>query len=221
MLLSCGSAPQPVRSPFILTGRIAMHMGLIMVLLAMLGACTSARPSPTPAADPPSAPTAAARRELVVSLYPYVPNATALYWQLEVGFEHEHREIDLHIHVNPHYYEHDPHHAGIVSESADVYELDSVFLADVLARHKIQPLPADVLPAAHTLVAPAQQAAFIQGVWWGWPHWVCANFLFYKRHDPQLAAIHTLQELEQVIGSSPRPHEALLIDLTGPSTLGE
>lgn len=161
------------------------------------------------------------RRVIRASLYPYLPNSAALYWDLEVSFEKENPSIDLQINLNPNYYDHRQEKGGILFESADVYELDSIFLEDFINSNKIQPLPVSMNPDQSVLLNPAKEAAFRKNVWWGWPHWVCGNFLFYKKNDVQMSEVKTLADLERIIGLNPEPKDALLIDLKGTSTLGE
>ncbi len=162
----------------------------------------------------------AGRRVLVVSVYPYVPDAAKLYWSLETAFETANPGLDLRLSMNPDYYADDPS-GGILHEQADVYELDSVFLEDFLEKGKLQPLPEGIVEKAGPFVPLAARAAFQGGVWYGAPHWVCGNFLFYRKQDAEMASVASQADLARVIGSAPAPGAGLLIDMKGASTLGE
>jgi thiamine pyridinylase len=165
-------------------------------------------------------------RVLRVSLYPYIPDAASLYWQLEADFEATNPDIELVISLNADYYNDKPAGKGILYEDADVYELDSVFLEDFIRLGKIKEIAAD-FAKCQKLVKLAETAAQRDSKWYGVPHWVCGNFLLFKKGDHELAAVRTLGDLERVIrkGLKPEdnllPEQALLIDLCGKSTLGE
>ncbi|GAA4850719.1 hypothetical protein [Algivirga pacifica] len=161
------------------------------------------------------------RRDLVVSLYPYLPNASDLYWKIERAFEEKHPEINLQIQLNTvDYYSQDSvNRKGISFDEADVYELDCVFLEEFIQSGKIQKIPAtyqqrmeDYLPMASIAVKDSS--------WYGVPHWVCGNFMYYKKGDQEVDNVSNLDELEKVLENS-SSKDGLLIDLKGSSTIGE
>jgi thiamine pyridinylase len=155
-------------------------------------------------------------RTLKVSLYPYIPDARGAAWTIKERFEAEYPHISLKISFNSNYY--DPG-KGILSEDADVYELDSVFLADFV--DKIQPLSSAVQLKSIPLVPFAAAAAIENNTLYGAPHWICGNFLIYRKDDREIAEVRNLRDLEKFFGSSPPIKLGLLIDLYGTSTLGE
>jgi thiamine pyridinylase len=120
-----------------------------------------------------------------------------------------------------------PNSSGFIgSTSADVYELDSVFLADFAQGNhgfpRLQSLPLQLIPTEGTLLRSAVRGAQVNATWYGEPHWVCSNFLFYRSNDAALAAAQTVADLRRVWPSQPMdPSKGLLIDLKGKSTLGE
>jgi len=56
--------------------------------------------------------------------------------------------------------------------------------------------------------------------WYGVPHWVCGNFMFYKGGDNEVENVSNLNELEAAL-SNASSKNGLLIDLKGKSTIGE
>jgi thiamine pyridinylase len=104
---------------------------------------------------------------------------------------------------------------------ADVYELDSVLLTDFVNQRKIRQLPSELLPKQGEFLQSAQKRTFIGEVAYGYPHWVCANFLFYRKGDSAVADAATLAGLEQTLGSQEQGQQELLGDFKGKSTLGE
>jgi thiamine pyridinylase len=109
----------------------------------------------------------------------------------------------------------------IGTTKADVYELDSVFLSDFVASNHIQELPKELQPAPSDFLANAVKGAQLDGKWYGIPHWVCGDFLFYLKDDAPLQSAKTLADLEKAIGSTHPAGKGLFIDMKGSSTLGE
>lgn len=201
-----------------------IHIGrLACVAFVLVGACGTTQRSPprAAAADAPVPGTCVQRRPLRVVLYPYIPNATALYAHLEREFERVHSSVDLEIEtLSAAYYDHREGRGGIVEAHADVYELDSVFLADFVASGRIQAIPEAVLLPSDTLPV-ADRATTQGGVRYGVPHWVCGNFLFYRADDTSMGGAAGVEQIVRVVGVSPTRERGLLLDLRGKSTLGE
>jgi thiamine pyridinylase len=156
------------------------------------------------------------RRVLKVSIYPIIPDVKGAAWMIEEAFEKKYPQIDLQISFAPKYYDHQPGKGGIIDQVADVYELDSVFLADFVEKKKIRP----IAPASAAMIPFARTAATYRGITYGIPHWVCGNFLIYRTSETGLQQARTLSDVERVIGSQ-SSGGGLLIDLKGTSTLGE
>jgi thiamine pyridinylase len=186
-----------------------------------------------PAADAKSvrhatvvAPTAAAR-PLRVVLYPFVPDYADFALKLVSGFQSssDGAAIPLQlIDLSANYY--DPTKSAYVGKvDADVYELDSVFLNDFAhgfsGSPRIQPLPSQLVPQDGVVLANAVQGATLGNVWYGVPHWVCSNFLFFKSGDAGMSSVKTFADLGRVFPAQPIAGQALLVDLKGKSTLGE
>lgn len=160
------------------------------------------------------------RRCLKVALYPFLPDYKNLFSDIEHGFEREHPDIDLQIiDLSNNYYNENAEKA-ITNTAAQVYELDGVFLADFVEEKLIRPLPATLVPAANSMIPVAESSAKVGTDWWGVPHWVCTNYLFFRAGD-QLESASTLKDIESLIGVKHAPDKGLLIDAKGKSTLGE
>src|SRR5262245_23399119 len=88
------------------------------------------------------------RRPLRVVLYPFVPDKISLFRLVEQSFERSHPEIDLQIvDLSDNYYDTDAPHA-VTNTDADVLEVDSVFMQDLIDTRRIQPLSPEVRRSA-------------------------------------------------------------------------
>ena len=104
---------------------------------------------------------------------------------------------------------------GILAADADVYEVDSVFFDDFLKHRNPKPPSQTVVVSAGVPLSFAKQIASSNGKI---PHWVCTDFLVYRKDVSQLATItgpSDARRIFQSIGAN------LLMDLKGSSTLGE
>jgi thiamine pyridinylase len=105
-----------------------------------------------------------------------------------------------------------------------VFEVDTVFLRDLVDEKLIQELPLDVLSPKDTFLQVASGASTIDGKVYGVPHWVCGNFLFFRKDDPEKSRfekLSSLDGLERIIGSPASQEQGVLVDMQGKSTLGE
>ncbi len=158
---------------------------------------------------------------LKVALYPYVPEGRELFFELEQVFEENHPGVDLQL-VESHLdseagasisLSEDYYNGGLLKTQADVYEIDTVLLQAMIEAKKIQPLE---LPDRRFIPATYKAITFDDDTW-GTPHWVCGNFLFYKKGDLEIQNASNLDEL----ANSFKENDSLFIDLKGKSTLGE
>jgi thiamine pyridinylase len=165
----------------------------------------------------PACVSAAPRRILHVSLYPYIPEAAAAALTLKQGFERLHPDVIVDMTLNMNYYSPKPEDKGVLNEDADVHEIDVVFMRDFLTHHKLQP-PGEKLDAAANDLDPlARQAATYDGQLMALPQWMCADFLIYRMDRKNLAAAHTLADMERALG----PDHGLLLNMKGAGQLGE
>ncbi len=186
-------------------GAVAIFM---VAVLGLAAATLVLRPAPAP------------RRALRVALYPFVPDKTGLFHLIEQSYRRKHPDVDLQIvDLSGNYYDEDAPGA-ITNADADVLEVDSVFIQDLIDRGAIQPIPASLRVATGRLLRVAQDAVASGAEWYGVPHWICTNFLFADAQDA-LARAATLDDVTNAIGTNRPPGQGLLIDLKGRLTLGE
>jgi thiamine pyridinylase len=164
------------------------------------------------------------RRPLRVALYPFVPQKAEMYWKLEREFEELNKEIDIqYVDLGADYYDGDLVNA-LKTKKADVVEIDTVFLRDLVDQKLIQEMPSEVLFPQDTYLPMAISASTVDGKVYGIPHWICGNFLFFRKDDPEkgrFEKVNTLNGLERILGRPFSPEQGLLVDLQGKSTLGE
>jgi len=150
---------------------------------------------------------------LRVALYPYVPNRHEVFYQLEATFEQEHPGVNLELvessDLVDNYYS-----GGLEKVDADVYEIDTILLSDMIELNKITSLK---VPTSD-FTPEALEAVEREGKTYGVPHWLCGNFLFYKQGDTEVEKAVTWPELNDVFSKSGTP---LFVDFKGSSTLGE
>jgi thiamine pyridinylase len=158
---------------------------------------------------------------LKVALYPYVPESRELFSKLEQVFEAKHPEVNLQL-IESHLdsqsgniisLSEDYYNGGLLKTQADVYEIDTVLLQAMIEAKKIQPIE---LPDRRFVPSTYKAITFDKKIW-GTPHWVCGNFLFYKKDDLAIKNASSLNELTDAF----KQDEPLFIDLKGKSTLGE
>jgi len=154
------------------------------------------------------------RRVLHVSLYPFIPDASAAALTLKQGFEHLHPDVVVDISLNAHYYSPDPKDKGVLYEDADVHEIDSIFLQDFIERHRLQPLATEGLDA---FTKVAMTAATRDGTVWGAPQWMCTDFLVYRASTGILGDGPSLETVISTLRSS----GGLLLDMRDTGQLGE
>ncbi|MBI3825603.1 MAG: extracellular solute-binding protein [Candidatus Rokubacteria bacterium] len=149
---------------------------------------------------------------LRVALYPYVPKGRELFFKLEAAFEAAHPGVNVELVESKPLLE-DYYKDGLLKADADIYEIDTVLLPDMIRAGKIAPL---TLPNAD-FVPEARQAVQFNGSTWAVPHWICGNFLFYAKGDEAVKKAKTWEELVAAFGAN----TAWFVDLKGTSTLGE
>lgn len=165
------------------------------------------------------------RRHLRVVLYPFIPEFTYVAETVKRLFEAENPKVELTIlDLSSNYYappkENEPPNPTYIGDAeTDVYELDSVFLADFVNQKKIQALPDNILLSADQLLKNAYLGSMLDGKRYGSAHWACGNFLFFTKDTAPAKNPTTLKDLEALIG--PDAKQRLLVDLRGRLTLGE
>ena len=149
---------------------------------------------------------------LRVALYPYVPSGRELFFKLEAAFEASHPGVNVELveskPLMEEYYD-----GGLLQVDADIYEIDTVLLPDMVRAGKIAPIS---LPNANFL-PEAREAVQWNGGTWAVPHWTCGNFLFYRKGDTAIENAKTWEDLVAAFGAD----SVWFVDLKGSSTLGE
>ncbi len=147
---------------------------------------------------------------LRVALYPYVPGAHALFAQVAREFQQRNEGAILElVEVDP---RKDYYDDGLLTLDADVFEIDTILLSDMIVAGRIAPL--DISLAGFS--PEAVEAVTRNGLIYAVPHWLCGNFLFYRKGDTAIRAAVTWADLLQALQRRP-----LLADLFGSLTLGE
>lgn len=186
------------------TAAVVRQASVVLSVLGCLGAAACQQPA-----------------LLRVALYPYVPDGRGLFQELEAAFEASHPGVNLELvetfrepisgeltPLSRSYYS-----GGLLSAEADVYEIDTVLLDDMVHAGKLTALGS----VTDRFVEGALAASSVDGSIWAIPHWVCGNFLYYAADDHEIREAATWDALLEVLD-----HGAggLLIDLSA-STLGE
>ncbi|MHB8285779.1 MAG: type 2 periplasmic-binding domain-containing protein, partial [Caulobacteraceae bacterium] len=157
------------------------------------------------------------RRQLHVSLYPYIPDAAAAALSLKQGFERLHPDVVVDIDLNANYYSLKPTDKGVLYENADVHEIDVVFLDDFIARRKLAPLSPRFAASLGKFSPIALKAAASHRGLAAVPQWMCTNFLIYRGDATAPIDVQTLTGLERALP----PQHGLLMNMTGADSLGE
>ena len=177
-------------------------LGIAMMVILFLAGCVTGPKIEQAGAD--------GRRTLSVILYNWIPNLEEYFGSMEKDFEKLNPDIDMQIVSLPGYYD------GLDKTNADVYEVDESGLRMLLDMGRLQPLALNEVPEPEDFFPICKDVAYIDGKWWGLPHWTCTNFMFYNKKDEELAKVQTFAELEQVIGGKGHPRgQGLLIDMMG------
>ncbi len=150
---------------------------------------------------------------LRVALYPYVPSRLSLFQKIEETFEKNNPGINLELVSDSNFLSY-YYSGGLQKVSADVYEVDTILLSDMIKLGKIAQIE---LPTTN-FNKEAIDAVTRNGALYGVPHWLCGNFFFYKRGDKDLESASTWLEINNILK---RRKEGLFVDFKGKSTLGE
>jgi thiamine pyridinylase len=157
---------------------------------------------------------------LRVALYPYVPERRALFLELQQQFQADHPGVSVQLVEStmldgkPISLVDDYYSGGIERAEADIYEIDTILLADMVAKGRLSPvtLPFDDF-APETVKAVTEN-----DVPFAVPHWRCGNFLFYRKGNSDFAGAKTWGEL---VAAAKRNDQSIFVDLKGKSNLGE
>jgi len=159
---------------------------------------------------------------LRVAFYPAVPERRALFYLLEREFERLYPGLNVELvetyeeagktySLADTYYE-----GGIAKVKADIYEVDTILLSDLVGRLQSVSLPFDdFAPAAVEAVRRNNETYAV-------PHWLCGNFLYYSKRDADVvAAVEKAETWPELVADLVAKRKRLMVDLSGRSTLGE
>ena len=147
---------------------------------------------------------------LRVALYPYVPGKYGVFTLLAREFQRRNKGVTLELVEIPsdqEYYD-----GGLAALDADVYEIDSILLSDMLS--KVAPLTVSLAEFSPEAVEAVTRNTVIYAI----PHWLCGNFLFYRKGTAAIRDAVTWADLTKILADQNAP---LLIDMFGRLTLGE
>ena len=174
-------------------------MNRLLVLIALLSVALGAPPACSLEAT-----------TLRVALYPYVPERYAVFALLAREFQRRNPGVALDlVEVDP---KKDYYEDGLLDLEADVYEIDSILLTDML--DKIVPLSVSLANFSPEAVEAVTRNGQVYAV----PHWLCGNFLFYRKDNVAVRNAVTWNDLIKALGQQKR---AMLFDLFGRLTIGE
>ena len=174
-------------------------MNRLLVLIALLSVALGAPPVCSLEAT-----------TLRVALYPYVPERYAVFALLAREFQRRNPGVVLDlVEVDP---KKDYYEDGLLDLEADVYEIDSILLTDMLG--KIVPLSVSLANFSPEAVEAVTRNGQVYAV----PHWLCGNFLFYRKDNVAVRNAVTWNDLITALGQQKR---AMLFDLFGRLTIGE
>jgi thiamine pyridinylase len=147
---------------------------------------------------------------LRVALYPYVPGKYSVFALLAREFQRRNKGVTLElVEVPP---DQEYYSGGLVALDAHVFEIDSILLSDMLP--KLAPLSLSLAEFSPESV----EAVTRNGITYALPHWLCGNFLFYRRGNIAIRDAATWADLTKELARQNLP---LLIDMFGRLTLGE
>ncbi len=157
------------------------------------------------------------KTQLTVLLYPYVPDYKHIRRVVESEFESRHENIDIIIsEQNWDYY-----NASGLDKNYDIYELDTVFLADFIKAGRVRELDLTRLHIRNDSLPFCLEASQYDDKLYGVPHWVCALFLFHLKNDREVQSVTSRASLVNAIGKTPQKGRGLLLYMGEQYTLGE
>src|SRR5262245_36269642 len=147
---------------------------------------------------------------LRVAMYPFTPDRIVLFQKIESIFECENPGVNVVLITSPnatvdYYRDDDDNEKGFRFVDADVYEIDTVLLTDFVALGKIAPINLPDYDFAPEGVAAVTRNGKIFGV----PHWLCGNFLFYRRSDAAIREARSWKDLTAILTTR---GQGLLVD---------
>ncbi len=189
--------------------RAGMAVGALLLIL--LAGCTAAARAPAtgPAVD-----------SLSVGIYPYVPRLEQFKTAIRTAWGERHPDVALKFASDKQWdggYDTDP-------GDLDVFVFDAILLDYFVAQGFLAAIQPDEVEDPEDYLAYALKGSRVDGTLYGLPQLGCADILFFRRGDRELAAADTLGEVLAALGECsyseqiPPPGVGLMVDLAGGTT---
>ena len=140
------------------------------------------------------------KKVLTVGLFKYVPDIQAFETALTAQWKAIEPDVALRFVDWDCYFE---------EPKSDVFVFDGLYASQYIEKGLLYPL-GESIPARSAYPAWTLEQASSQGIYYGIPQMVCMDTLFYRKEDPAVARVQTMQQLYEAIG--PRKTQALLPD---------
>ena len=138
------------------------------------------------------------KKVLTVGLFKYVPDIQAFETALTTQWKDIEPDVALRFVDWDCYFE---------EPKSDVFVFDGLYASQYIEKGLLYPL-GESIPARSAYPAWTLEQASSQGIYYGIPQMVCMDTLFYRKEDPAVARVQTMQQLYEAIG--PRKTQALL-----------
>ena len=197
------------------TKRKSMNLLICLVASALVvllvGGCArdESTQSTAPAADAPATDAPA----LEVALFPYVPDMDRFEAAVSAAWEQQHPDVPLHF-VEWDCYKSDP------GEALDVFVFDSIYLTSFAQQGYLLPVPEEKVREKDGFLPFALEGCRVDGELFAVPQLLCADFLYTRSNDRELASVSDVMSLYGVLGDRktqsviPGENEGLLINLS-------
>ncbi len=180
-------------------------------LLVALAGCAATGQAPVAGPEPES---------LSVGVYPWVPRVDQFKTAIDRAWRQRHPNVRLEFAASDAWdggYDTDP--GGL-----DVFVFDAIFLDDFHHRGFLAPIRPDEVEHPGDFLSYALEGSHVDGTLYGLPQLGCADILFFRHGDEQLAAADTLREVVAALGECtystevPPPGIGLMVDFSGGTT---
>lgn len=159
----------------------------------------------------------AAAPALNIALYPYVPRLDQFKQVISKAWAQQSPSVPLN-YVDWDCYSQDP------PNNLDVFVFDGIFLDYYVSKGFLSALQPDEIEDPGDFLPYALNDSKINNFNYAIPQIGCANILFYRQDDKELAQANTLSEINRVIGQcsddslKPPYNKTLIVDLSGGTT---
>lgn len=158
---------------------------------------------------------------LVVALYPWVPRSHQFQAVITAAWAQVQPDVSLSFLSSK---EWDGGYDTNPPLDADVYVFDAMFLDYFRSQGFLEPMSAGEIDDPDDFVAYAIHGVEAGGRYYAIPRLGCANILFYRKDDAQLAKATTLSEIKDALGQCtytseiPPDRRGLMVNMSGGTT---